>query len=140
MKIRSTRSLIKMIVSFVTLCGVFFAGSAMADGPSAVALTSITSNINTTVSEVSKILGDIALVAGVGFVLASFFKFHQHKLNPTQVPISQGVTLLLIGAGLLLFPTMMPTAKQSVFGSSASIGTVGGSQISSLIGSGGGGA
>jgi intracellular multiplication protein IcmD len=129
------KALFMWMLVIVGVLGSFFIDSALASGgPSAVSLASITTNINTTVGELAKILSDIALVAGIGFILASFFKFHQHKLNPTQVPISQGVTLLLIGTGLLLFPTMLPTAKQSIFGSGADIGTVGGSQISALIG------
>ncbi|WP_304985515.1 hypothetical protein [Coxiella-like endosymbiont] len=37
----------------------------------------------------------------------------------------QGVTLLLIGTGLELFSTMLPTVKRAVFGTSAQIDTVG---------------
>lgn len=116
---------------------VFLAGSAMASSSlsEGIALSSITANVNTTVSEMAKILTDIALIAGIGFILASLFKFHQHKLNPTQIPISQGVTLLLIGAALTLFVVMLPTAKRAVFGS-APMATIGGSQMTDIIGDG----
>ena len=79
------------------------------------------------------------MIAGIGFIMASFFKFHQHKLNPTQVPLSQGITLLLIGAGLAVFPTLLPTATHAVFGSSADIAKIGGGQIGGLIGGSGSG-
>ncbi len=97
-------------------------------------LSTIAANVTTTVVSLAKILTSIALIAGIGFVLASFFKFHQHKLNPTQVPISQGVTLLLIGAGLMLFPIMLPTAKNALFGKDASISKASGGDIANLIG------
>ena len=89
---------------------VFAAGSG-----GGVSLTDIQGNIETATQTVGKILTDIAVLAGVGFVLASLFKFHQHKLNPTQVPISQGVTLLLVGAALLVFPLLLSTTTQAVF-------------------------
>ena len=123
----------------MVLCafGALFAGAAFAvGGVTAVSLSTIATNVDTSVTELAGVLSDISLIAGVGFVMASFFKFHQHKLNPTQVPISQGVTLLLIGAGLMLFPTMLPTAKRALFGSQAQIAKVGGGQIKGIIGSG----
>jgi intracellular multiplication protein IcmD len=101
-----------------------------------IALSTITNNVNNSVYQLARILTDIALITGVGFVLASFFKFHQHKLNPTQVPISQGVTLLLIGAALLVFVLMLPTAKRAVFGSTAQMTKIGGTQLNGVIGGG----
>ena len=99
-----------------------------------VELSSIAHHVGSSIAALAKILNGVALVAGIGFVLASFFKFHQHKLNPTQVPISQGITLLMIGAGLMLFPVMLPTAKNALFGSSQKISHLSGGEISSLIG------
>lgn len=118
-----------------SIFGVLFAGAALAGVTQGIALSSIASNVDTSVKELSTVLSDISLIAGVGFVMASFFKFHQHKLNPTQVPISQGVTLLLIGAALIIFPSVLPTAKRAIFGSGAEIAKVGGGQIHSIIGS-----
>jgi hypothetical protein len=34
--------------------------------------------------DISKVLQKISLVAGLGFIVASLFKFHQHKQNPHQ--------------------------------------------------------
>lgn len=99
-------------------------------------LSSIQGNVATTVTETAKILQDLSLVAGIGFIMASFFKFHQHKLNPTQVPMSQGVTLLAIGGGLTLFPLLIPTAGTTILGNQAQVSQTSGSGISSLIGGG----
>ena len=127
--------MLKPFLIVASVLAVLFAGAAFADTVTGgLALTSIASNINTSVKQLSTVLVDISLIAGVGFVLSSFFKFHQHKLNPTQVPLSQGITLLLIGAGLILFPTMLPTAKRAVFGSQAQIAKTGGKQIQDIIG------
>lgn len=130
------RKLLKPSLCFATVLGALFAGAALAGVSSGVSLETISHNVDTSVKELSTVLSDISLIAGIGFVMASFFKFHQHKLNPTQVPISQGVTLMLIGAGLVLFPTMLPTAKRAIFGTDAAISKVGGGQIHSIIGSG----
>ncbi len=117
-----------------TALGIMCVTSAMAAPASGITLTALGTNIDRSVSKLAVILSDVALIAGIGFVMASFFKFHQHKLNPQQVPLSQGVTLILVGAGLMLFPTMLPTASKAVFGNSATIGKVGGSQIGSIVG------
>ena len=99
----------------------------------AVTVSKIASNISSKVTSLAKMLQAIALIAGIGFVLAAFFKFHQHKQNPTQVPISQGLTLLIIGAGLTLFPILIPTAGSVITGSTGSTAGVKGSKINSLI-------
>lgn len=99
-----------------------------------IMLSSIQANVGTTVTEVAKMLQDLSLIAGIGFIMASFFKFHQHKLNPTQVPMSQGVTLLAIGGGLTLFPLLIPTAGTTILGSKADVSHVSGAKISGLIG------
>ena len=132
MKIKSSLKVLSKMVA--VLGGVIFAGSAFA--ATGLYLSSIQSNLGSSVSQLAIILQDISLVAGIGFVMASFFKFHQHKLNPTQVPISQGITLLLIGAGLLLFPLLLPTATKAAFGTTAISKTTGGN-ITSLISGGG---
>lgn len=126
--------LFKITAVISVLALALFANSAFAaDGYSGIGLSEITTHVNSTVTQMARILTDIALIAGIGFILAAFFKFHQHKLNPTQVPISQGVTLLLIGACLTLFVVMLPTAKKAVFGS-AKMAQVGGSDMSKVIG------
>lgn len=96
-------------------------------------LASIQQNVQNTVTSTAKILQDLSLIAGIGFIMASFFKFHQHKLNPTQVPMSQGVTLLAIGAGLTLFPILVPTAGTTILGSKANVSKVSGTGIASVI-------
>lgn len=127
--------LLKVLAVVTAVAGLFLVESSMAGNVSeGIALSSITANVNSTVSQLSRILTDIALIAGIGFILASLFKFHQHKLNPTQIPISQGVTLLLIGAALTLFVVMLPTAKRAVFGKDAAMAQVGGSQMVDVIG------
>jgi intracellular multiplication protein IcmD len=125
----------KMIVAAVAITALLCGIDVLAAG-SYVTLKTIASNVGSSVHQLSVMLQDLSLIAGIGFIMASFFKFHQHKLNPTQVPMSQGVTLLVIGGGLTLFPILLPTAGTAVIGSNATFATIAGSQISSLVGGG----
>lgn len=118
----------------VLFAGIFSVSEAMASG-SNITLTTITSNVSAGVVNVAKILQDIALVAGIGFIFAAFFKFHAHKMQPQQVPLSQGVALLLVGAGLAVFPHLLDTATKGVFGTD--VQHAGGTSIKGIIGSGG---
>ena len=115
--------------------GIFATSAAMADAATAgIALSAISKNFGQSTGELAHILSNVSLIAGIGFVMASFFKFHQHKLNPTQVPMSQGITLLLFGAGLTLFPILIPTAKRTIFGATAHVSKISGQGMATLIG------
>ena len=97
----------------------------------------IAKTVDSTVAQLATVFIDVSLIAGIGFVVAAFFKFHQHKQNPQQVQMSQGISLLLIGCGLTLIPLLVPTGVLSVLGSKgASPAKVGGAAIHGLIGSG----
>ena len=89
-----------------------------------VTMGKISQNIHGAMKDFLTIFQDIGLVAGIGFVIGSFFKFHQHKMNPTQVPLSQGITLLLVGAGLSAFPHLINTVLDTAFGVTGPGGTV----------------
>ena len=114
-------------------------GSASWADVGPVAMSTISKAVDNTTSELATVMVDVALIAGIGFVLAAFFKFHQHKQNPQQVQLSQGVSLLLIGCGLTLIPLLIPTASTAVLGTAAKKpAQIGGADIHSLIGSGSG--
>ncbi len=128
----------KLVVAFIGVAAVLALGSALAGTvPSGgIALSKINTNVGTTVSFLANVLSKVSIVSGIGFVMASFFKFHQHKMQPTQTPLSQGITLVLIGAGLLVFPTLLPTTTTAIFGSAAKVNQINGGQINGLIGTG----
>ncbi|MCB1827481.1 MAG: type IV secretion protein IcmD [Coxiellaceae bacterium] len=135
MKIK--RSTMKSIAKVAAIALGVVVAEAFATGTGKpLYLSAIQTNLTSTVSSLGRVFTIVSLIAGIGFVMASFFKFHQHKLNPTQVPVSQGVTLLLIGAGLMAFPLLLPTATHAAFGVSQSgISQVSGGAINSIIGS-----
>lgn len=121
----------------ILLSGILFSGLALAADPDYVSLTMIAATVASTVANLGTVLVDVAVISGIGFAIAAFFKFHQHKQNPQQIQLSQGVSLLLIGAGLTLIPLLIPTASVSILGSQgANIAQVNGTDIKKLIGSG----
>ncbi|MBS0350579.1 MAG: type IV secretion protein IcmD [Proteobacteria bacterium] len=125
----------KITTLLAVIGGVVFASSAWA-AATYVNIGTISTSVDRTVSALGTVFTDISIIAGLGFVTASFFKFHQHKQNPQQVQMSQGVSLLLIGCGLTLVPLLMPTASVSVLGAKgATNAKVGGKEIHNLIGS-----
>lgn len=124
------RRILKIMTILTGLLALGVCSSVFASG---ITLSSINSNMTATAKSLVSILQDISLLAGIGFVMVSFFKFHQHKLNPTQVPMSQGISLLLIGAGLMVFPNLIPTVSKAAFG--ATNVKLGGSAINSIISS-----
>lgn len=124
----------KMMLRLLALSsGILCASVLMTTTADALTLTQVQGNVTAGVVNIGKILEDLALIAGIGFIFASFFKFHQHKMNPTQVPMSQGVTLLLVGAGLAVFPELLGVATQAVF--ATGVDKAGGSGIVSVISS-----
>lgn len=123
------------VMGRLSCCLLGIALVVFADAAWALKATSIAGNVTSTMASAAKIMQSVALVAGIGFIMVSFFKFHQHKQNPTQVPLSQGLAMLVIGAGLVLFPTLIPTAESVITGSTGGTANVSGSTISKLIGS-----
>lgn len=131
---KTLKHLLKTWLPATVILGALLASTAASAAVSGVDLKDVSTNIQGTVSSIANILNAVALLAGIGFVMASFFKFHQHKLNPTQVPLSQGITLLIIGAGLTLFPVIIPSAKNAVVGTKAQVSNVSGTEMKELIG------
>ena len=131
-----TKSFLYCSLAAFMVIGLLFTSDLFAQTSvsTTVTIKTVQETIGRTVVNIATIISNIALVAGIGFLLASFFKFDQHKKNPTQIPISQPLTLLLIGAGLCLFPTIMPLVQTSVFGTDAKAGQVGKGTAESLIG------
>ena len=57
-----------------------------------------------------------AYSAGLGFLVATFYKFKQHKDNPTQVPIGNPITMLAIAVLLLFLGNLIQPIGETLFG------------------------
>lgn len=126
------KGILKPVLLLIIIMSGLFATAAFAD----TTLTTIAGNIDSAVKAIATVLSDIALIAGIAFILFSFFKLRQHQMNPTNVPLAQGLTLLIIGAALTLFPLLLTTATKTLFGTQATISKTGGKDIGGLIGTG----
>jgi len=82
-------------------------------------LGGIATNITTSFEAIGHLLIAIAYIAGIGFGIASIFKFKQHKDNPTQIPIGTPIALLAIAIALLFLPAFFGPAGETLFGSAS---------------------
>jgi intracellular multiplication protein IcmD len=133
MQSSSKRKGTMLLVTGMILC-VVSAGVAMAATGNAPAgsIGSVAETIQSSFGNLAKVLTAGAYVMGIGFVIASLFKFKAHKDNPTQVQIGAPIALLFIGAAMIFIPSVMKTGGATVFGSNASTGGVSG--ISTISG------
>jgi intracellular multiplication protein IcmD len=120
------------LIGGILLC---LGATAAFAAPPVVTLGTISKSVDSTVSNLATVIIDIAVIAGICFIIAAFFKLHMWKQNPQQVQMSQGISLLLIGAGLTLIPLLIPTASVSVLGTQGkNVAQIGGKSIHDLIG------
>lgn len=60
-----------------------------------------------------------AYVTGLGVFVAAIFKLKQVKDNPTQIPVTTPVALFLCGTILMLLPSILRPAGETIFGSTS---------------------
>ena len=103
----------KIMISVLLLFSIYMvmATHAYATAPAGGDdVSGLPDKVATLFDSVLTILRYLAYTAGVFFIFASLFKFDQHKKNPTQIPMSQPLTLFAIGAALLVLPTIIKYA------------------------------
>ena len=54
-------------------------------------------------------------IAGLGFAIVGIMKLKAHKDNPTQVPLSQPMVLLIVATLLMFIPSLISTAQETIF-------------------------
>ena len=103
---------------FLLLAGIcFYAGNVFAQMTRGIA--GIASSITGMVGTLATMMIAISYIAGIGFVIASLFKFKQHKDNPTQIPLGTPLALLIIGIVLVFLPMIFTPVGESIFGTGA---------------------
>lgn len=73
----------------------------------------IASTITSSLSNLGKLITAGSYLAGLGFAIASSFKFKQHKDNPTQIPVGTPIALVFIAAALLFLPSLATNLSSS---------------------------
>jgi intracellular multiplication protein IcmD len=106
------------IRGFVALIALVMMDAALA-AKTASTIGNMASNLVSNFNAVGKLMVGMAYMAGVGFGIASIFKFKQHKDNPTQVTIGTPFALLTISVLLVFLPGLYGPAGSSIFGSTS---------------------
>lgn len=114
--------------------GFLFAGHAFAQDAGSQNLGQLAEGITQSFSGIAKLMIAVSYVAGIGFVLASIFKFKQHKDNPTQIPLGTPLALLVIGIVLIFLPMIFGPAGETIFGKGATPGGFGGEGLQQIPG------
>jgi len=121
-----------IVLSTLGVCGYMSVASATI---STITLSTILSNMTHTSENIAGILQDVCLVVGIGFIIAGIFKAHQHKNNPTQITFGHALTLIVIGAALIMFPYLLKLSAKTILGTTT-LPHLGGKDIEGLIGTG----
>ena len=93
--------------------------------PFAFAISSINDvadNVIINLQQAEKMIAYMAYIAGLGFMIASFYKFKQHKDNPTQVPVGNPITMIAIATLLLFIGSLVAPIGETIFGTSENTG------------------
>lgn len=120
---------LKLALSMLVLTSLFYGADAFAGAKD---IGEIATNITKSFEGIGKLILAIAFVAGIGFVMASVFKFKQHKDNPTQIPLGTPIALLAVGVTLIFLPSIITPAGTTLFGEGAKAGNFSGAGISEL--------
>ena len=81
-------------------------------------VTSLAMGMKDDVLSFYRMIGALAMLCGLGFLVAALFKFKQFKDNPQQTPVGTPFVLLFIGILLAFLPSFILPAGQTLFGSS----------------------
>jgi intracellular multiplication protein IcmD len=97
----------------------FYSIMAFADTNKSIA--DIAKNIMDSFKQLGQLMLAMAYLSGFGFVISSIFKFKQHKDNPTQIPVSTPIALLMVGIVLIFLPGILRPAGYTIFGTGAQL-------------------
>lgn len=98
------------IFALFMISNVVFAG-----GGEGKSLGDVAGSITQSMTNLAKLITAVSYVAGIGFAMMGLLKLKAHKDNPTQVPLSQPMVLLIIAAGLIFLPSVISTIGATIF-------------------------
>lgn len=130
MKLNS-KSIAKVAVYMAVAAG-FFAMAAYADNyynpgsPPPNSMGAVAGTVINSLGPVAQVISAISYISGFGFVIVAFFKLKQHKDNQAQVPVTNGLAMLAIGAALIFAPSVFQMVGATLFGTSATASGVSG--------------
>ncbi|HLF66771.1 MAG TPA: type IV secretion protein IcmD [Gammaproteobacteria bacterium] len=117
------RSFVKPLLYLLIGVSCFFVGQVFAQTTigattgTGLTLGGVADQITGSFFQLGKLMIAISYLAGIGFCIASMFKFKQHKDNPTQIPLGTPLALLTLGIILVFMPSLFGPAGTTLFGS-----------------------
>lgn len=106
-------SVLKIVLRFLPIFGLC-SGSAFAEDVTDI--SSLVNHITDSFQSIGMLMVAIAYIAGFAMVIASLFKFKQHKDNPTQIPMGAAIALMAVGIVLIFLPGIIEPAGETLFG------------------------
>ena len=107
------KKVILSVWAILLLVGSTIALSATCVGNSGIA--SVACTVYNNLSGIAILLLGASYIAGMAFGVGAIVKFKAHKENPTQVPLSQGIVLLFVGAALIGIPSVYKLSTKTLF-------------------------
>jgi intracellular multiplication protein IcmD len=133
------KTLKKVLLAFCSMSLLLLADLAFAQASGSTGLAKVADSVTASMGSFALLITSTAYIAGLGFAMASIFKFMAHKNNPTQVTIGQPIAMLFVAAALLFLPSVFSAAGGTLFGAGATAtGVTGTTSITATPGSGGG--
>jgi len=86
----------------------------------------IANTIVLTFQNVGRLMLACSYISGIGFTIASIFKFKQHRDNPTQIPVGTPIALLGIAVMLIFLPGIIKPVGFTIFGAGANLESMAG--------------
>jgi intracellular multiplication protein IcmD len=106
----------KIILSIVTFFSFICSSLALAKECTPVSgVASVACRVFSNLNAIGVLLLGASYIAGMAFGIAAIVKFKAHKENPTQVPLSQGIVLLFVGAALIGIPSVYTLTTKTLF-------------------------
>jgi intracellular multiplication protein IcmD len=125
MKLQVKKPLKNVLMMLVVFVGFAFFNTAfaVADCKTGGGLSGIACNVINSFQNIAKLITAASFIAGLGFAVASIFKFKAHKDNPTQITIGVPIAMLFIAVALLFTVYLFTQLGVTVFGSASSAGS-----------------
>jgi intracellular multiplication protein IcmD len=128
-------SFLKNLLLITIISGMFYPVILLA-GEAGGGVGDIAKNITAQFQELGKLILAVGFLGGIGFVMASIFKFKQHKDSPAQITLGTPISMLVIGALLIFLPSLISPAGTTIFGTNAKPGGFTGGGVTTIPGAG----
>jgi len=122
MNINKLKYILVSFISTIFVPSILFAqtsGSSSSSSSGASTPTNIGDvfkHISESMTSIPSMIMGVATIAGLGFAVASIFKFKQHKDAPQQTPLGQPIALLGFGVMLIWLPFLLQSLGTTISG------------------------